>query len=92
MHQGQGNPQLEADDTTELRAETSLRLAHRLQARHPDRGGVENAWNEKRMTESVVTTVGQRTCPVEASEGGNESGGGSDAMAVESVGVPVKLL
>ena len=44
------------------------------------------------MTESVVTTVGQRTCPVEASEGGNESGGGSDAMAVEGVGVTVKLL
>ena len=44
------------------------------------------------MTESVVTTVGQRTCPVEASEGGNESGGGLDAWAVEGVGVTVKLL
>ena len=64
LHQGQGNPQLEADDTTELSVETALRLAHRLRARHPDRDGVENVWNEERMTESVVATVGQRICPL----------------------------
>ena len=38
------------------------------------------------------TTVSQRTCPIGASEGGNEGGGGSDAMAVEGAGVTVKLL
>ena len=37
-------------------------------------------------------SLGQRTCPVEASEGGNESSSGSDATAVEAAGVTVKLL
>ena len=73
--------------------ETPWRLAHRLRARHPESDGVENVWNdEEQTTEGVVTTVGQRTCPTEASEGGNESGDGSDAMAVEGAGVTVKLL
>ena len=76
--------------------ETSWNLAHRLRARHPDSDGVKNVWNdEEQTTEGVVTTVGQRTCPIGASEGGNESGGGtggSDAMAVEGAGVTVKLL
>ena len=30
-------------------------------------------------------TVAQRTCPIGASEGENESGGGSDAMAVDDL-------
>ena len=66
---------------------------HRQRARHPDSDGVENVWNdEEQMTEGVVMTVAQRTCPIGASEGGNESAGGSDAMAVEGARVPVKLL
>lgn len=73
--------------------ETPWRLAHRLRARHPDSDGVENVWNdEEQTTEGVVTTVGQRTCPTGASESGNESGGGSDARAVEGTRVTVKLL
>ena len=72
--------------------ETPWRLAHRLRARHPDSNGVENFWNdEEQTTEGVVTTVGQRTCPTGASEGGNESGGGSDARVVEGAGVTLKL-
>ena len=74
-------------------AETPWRLAHRLRARHPDSDGVKNVWNdEAQTTKGVETTVGQRTCPTGASKGGNESGGGLDAMAVEGAGVTVKLL
>ena len=73
--------------------ETPWCLAHRLRARHPDSDGVENVWNdEEQTTEGVVTTVGKRTCPTGASEGGNESGGGPDAMTVKGAGVTVKLL
>ena len=48
--------------------------------------------DEEQTTKGVETTVGQRTCPIGASEGGKESGGGSDAMAVEGAGITVKLL
>ena len=52
-----------------------------------------NVWNDgEQTTEDVVTTVGQWTCSIGASEGGNKSSGGSDAMAVEGAGVTVKLL
>ena len=68
--------------------ETPWRLAQRLRASHPDSDGVENVWNdEEQTTEGVVKTVGQRTYTIGASEGGNESSGGSDAMAVEGAGV-----
>ena len=54
---------------------------------------MENVWNdEERTTEGVVTKVGQRKCPTGASVGGNESGGGWDATAVEGARVTVKLL
>ena len=69
--------------------ESPWQLAHRLRASHPDSEGVENVWNdEEKTTEGVVTTVGQRTCPRGASEGGNVSGGGSDARVVEGDPVP----
>ena len=43
-----GNPQLEADDTTEPKSvETPLHLEYRLRARHRDSDGVENVWNDK---------------------------------------------
>ena len=62
---------------------------HRLRASRLDTEGVENVWNdEEKTTEGVVTTVGQRTCPRGASEGGSESSGGSDAMVVEGDLVP----
>ena len=69
--------------------ETPWRLAHRLRASHPDSKGVENIWSDEEKTaEGVVTRIGQRTCPRGASESGNESGGGSDAMVVEGDLVP----
>ena len=94
LHQGQRKSRAggRRHDRSES-GETPWRLAHRLRARHPDSDGVENVWNdEEQNTEGVVTTVGQRACLIGPSEGGNESGDGSDAMAVEGAGVTVKLL
>ena len=94
FHQGQRKSRAESrrHDRAES-VETPWSLAHRLRARHPDSDGAENVWNdEEKTTEGVVTSVGQRTCPIGVSEGGNESGGGSNAMAVGGAGVTVKRL